>query len=234
VNAARKQAPEPVHARAVLAQLVALADGVSVALVLFVGAERKAATWLMQRGWAKRSRASSGEVMLAATAEGRAEHAKTAKPGDAALWLGHPLGRTIARGSFSSADVDEAYERGRQLGREDERTAASQSVGVRTLAARVGAEMAADVSRMTQSEPDLLDLCSCTHDYGAHNGRGPCARCKCRRFRSAAADQREARAELLSYAKQLEDDERESAAAQTFGGAVRCYLEAEIKKGARS
>lgn len=64
---------EPVHARAVLAQLAAVADGVTIALSLFVGAEHKAATWLMQRGWAKRSRAATGEMMLEATAEGRAE-----------------------------------------------------------------------------------------------------------------------------------------------------------------
>ena len=32
------------------------------------------------------------------------------------------------------------------------------------------------------AQPDVFDVCRCTHEYGAHDGRGPCAQCKCRRF----------------------------------------------------
>jgi hypothetical protein len=131
---------EPTHARAVLAQLVRAGDGVALALRIFVGAERKAATWLMRRGWAKRSRAGgvAGQITIAATKAGREEYARR----------------------FESADVvpSVAYE----LGRHDERIARAGAV-----------------------EPDLLDRCTCTHEYGAHNGRGPCARCKCKRFAAA-------------------------------------------------
>jgi hypothetical protein len=32
-----------------------------------------------------------------------------------------------------------------------------------------------------------LDLCTCTHEYGSHNGRGPCGRCTCKRFAPVAS-----------------------------------------------
>ena len=79
----RPLGPEPVHARAVLAQLVRAGDGVALAAGVFVGAEQRAVTWLLLRGWAERSRARHvagvGQLSIRATAAGRAEHARSAE-----------------------------------------------------------------------------------------------------------------------------------------------------------
>lgn len=77
--------PEPVHARAVLAQLVRAGVDVELAAIVFVGHERKACTWLLQRGWARRSRARcAGQLTYAATEAGRLEHERFAALSDEA------------------------------------------------------------------------------------------------------------------------------------------------------
>jgi hypothetical protein len=184
---------EPPRAGAVLARLVDAGSGVGFSIRLFSVDERNATAWLTRKGWAKAGRGRvAGQRIYEATAAGREEHARRlARRMDAAIRREHPELAHVAQLAAAQLCTDPSHKSG-----DCPRPHDSCPMCGRPFAAHrapcdnahhwhraMGELLAARTSKA--ETPDLLDRCTCGHDYGTHDGRARCGRCDCKRFERA-------------------------------------------------